>query len=71
MDETSETSKVMDVVTNHYKLIEGRIKTLIEATVVGDRQSEAAKDIVGPFIWETWSSVKEEVEKIFKPEQAE
>lgn len=61
----NQTSQVMDVVTTHYKLIEGRIKTLIEATVEGDRQSEAAKDIVGPSIWETWDSVKEEVEKIF------
>lgn len=59
------TEKVMDIVTTHYKLIEGRVKTVLEASVTEDRQTEAAKRLAAQSIWSTWDSVKHEVEKMF------
>jgi len=54
--------KAMGVVTTYFKLIEGRVKTIVEATVPGDRQAEAAKSIVGQSIWSCWDGVKSELQ---------
>ena len=61
-----QTEEVMDVVTTYFKLIEGRVKTVIEASVVDDRQAEAAKSLGGQLIWSTWDNIRDAVAKIVK-----
>ena len=60
------TDKVMDVVTTYFKLIEGRVKTVVEASVPGDRQAEAAKSLAAQSIWSTWDDIKGAVSRIDK-----
>jgi len=64
-----QTEQIMDVVTTYFKLIEGRVKTVIEASVADDRQTEAAKSLAAQLLWSTWDNIKAAVKKIVEPEQ--
>ena len=61
-----QIDKVMGVVTAYFKVIEGRVKTVVEASVPGDRQVEAAKSIVAQSIWSCWDDVKREAKTILE-----
>jgi len=66
-----QTEEVMDMVTTYFKLIEGRTKTVIDASVTDERQADAAKSLAAQLMWSTWDDIKAAVAKIVEPEQAE
>ena len=66
-----QTDTIMDMVSAHFKVIEGRVKTIVEASVPGDRQAEAAKSLIGPSIWSQWDKIKVAVKEILELKVAE
>jgi hypothetical protein len=69
MESEKQVDAVMDIVVTYYKVIEGRIKTLLEAVVSGDRQTEAAKSIGAQSLWSTYDGIKGEVRQALNQEE--